>query len=175
MAKDSIFSEKRRRGLSRLGNAVYLYILLAMVILVVLYKIWSLPFDFVVQRVVLPTSYAITSIAKSVIHPFSVFKNISSLEAENKRLENENTSLTAKLTQVNNQNEILQAAQSEAKLSQGLNFDTVKARVIGQTPYSYNQVYIINVGTNDGLKEGAGVLSNGSLIGKIFKIYWFLN
>ena len=65
----------------------------------------------------------------------------------------------------------MQASKTEAEASKNFEFESVQARVIGQTPYSYDQIYIINKGTNDGLKIGDGVISSGSLIGRIKKIY----
>jgi len=46
-------------------------------------------------------------------------------------------------------------------------YDRVMAYVVGQTPNNIDQVIEINVGTNDGIREGMSVISPSGLVGKI--------
>jgi rod shape-determining protein MreC len=39
--------------------------------------------------------------------------------------------------------------------------------VIGRTPYSFNQSIVLDKGSTDGVKEGAAVISQGYLLGRI--------
>lgn len=149
----------------------YIYFVLGTVLLIVLYEIWALPFEFLAQKVVMPTAYVVTQVFQTIISPVGFIRDLKSLDEKNKSLEQENLALKADVAKVTGQNQIMQASKTESEASKSFEFESVQARVIGQTPYSYDQTYIINKGTNDGLKTGDGVMSSGNLIGRIKKIY----
>jgi len=137
----------------------------------VLYEIWSLPFEFLAQKIILPSAYVVSQIFHKATSPVKFLSDLSKLDKRNKNLESENLSLKAEIAKLMSQNQLVEASNEEAQASKNFEFDLVQARIIGRTPYSYDQTYIINRGTNDGLRQGAGVLNGGNLVGKIKKIY----
>lgn len=149
----------------------YIYFVLGATLLVVLYEIWSLPFEFLAQRIILPSAYSISVVFKNIVSPIVFIKDIKSLDKRNKELESQNLSLKAEVAKLTGQNQLMQASKIEAEASKSFEFNSIQARLIGKTPYAYDQTYIIDKGTDDGLRVGAAVIGNGNLIGKIKRIY----
>ncbi|MCK5834684.1 MAG: rod shape-determining protein MreC, partial [Lentisphaeria bacterium] len=69
----------------------------------------------------------------------------------------------------------LRKENSALRLTQGLkpysNSKLVTAKIINREPLTWFQRFQVNKGSQDGVEEGQGVLSNGYLIGHIFKVF----
>jgi rod shape-determining protein MreC len=153
-----------------MGRKLALRVFLSILLLVILYEIWPLPFWYLSKNVILPAGEMTSDAANAAISPFRFLLNISNLDKENKQLVQQNEDLTAEVARLNENVHLCSAVNQEVNLSKIEGQSTVVARIVGRTPNSSNQIIIINAGTNDQVKEGAAVLSSGHLIGQVKKV-----
>lgn len=139
----------------------------AMIVLTTLYFIWPLPFQYLSQKVLIPAvSSAVSGLSKAA-EPLRTLGRIQNLDDKNKRLEKENNELRAQIIKITEQtnkcrgiiNERESALQTELPLKQAL--------VIGKSPFSFNQIFIVNLGFDDGVRQESAVLAGGYLLGKV--------
>lgn len=147
---------------------IYLYLVTALVLLVIFYKIWPLPFFAFSKSVLMPTADVLTALAEKTIAPFRVIGDISNLAVENKRLTDENRLLKATLAKeedsIRNNQLLLAEIQKEKNIS------SVQAKVIGRTPGGLNATLLLDKGSSDGLKSNAAVLTSGYFVGKLTSV-----
>ena len=138
-----------------------------MILFIILYEIWPLPFRVFSKRVILPASEKTVLMSRIIASPFVLIGRLNSLEKRNASLENENNSLKAQIAQNEESAGVCLRLSDEQKLSQVSGKETVFANVIGRTPQNYNQKIMIDRGKDDGLSEGAAVMSHGFLVGRL--------
>ncbi|MCX6809552.1 MAG: rod shape-determining protein MreC [Candidatus Berkelbacteria bacterium] len=138
-------------------------------LLIILYLIWPLPFLWVSKTILLPPIEKIGNVLEASVSPFRTLSKISKLDKDSKQLDNENQALEAQIAKLTETNYLCKEVQAEESTLLG-KFFTQTARVIGRTPFSFNQTIIVDKGSNDSIKEGAAVLSNGTFIGKVTKV-----
>ena len=148
----------------------YFYFAAALILVVILYEIWPDPFWLVSRRVILPLAEKTTDGVKIMASPFSVIANFNALEEENKQLEAENNELRAALAKQKEQSHICASVTEEIKSSSAFSIASV-AKVTGRTPRGYRESLIVDAGKQDSIREGAAVISNGYLVGKVKKVY----
>ncbi len=144
----------------------YFYLTAAIVLLVVLYKIWPLPFQAFSQAVILPTANVFVEAGRKVYSPFRLLVDLRNLENRNKDLENQNIQLQAELSKLKND------TYETSQLLNEVNKNTAQtsaviAKVISRSPGGFNQQIIINKGERDGVRKDFAVLSNGYFIGQV--------
>jgi rod shape-determining protein MreC len=97
----------------------------------------------------------------------SVLGDISSLRAQNLRLQDENASLRRQLAEMN------AAALDNQALRQALDFERsyghtmVAAEVVGRGPDSFSLTVLIDRGTAEGVRPGMVVASGAGLVGRV--------
>lgn len=148
----------------------YLYFAVAFILIIILYEIWPVPFWFISREVILPAAQMSSDAAKIIASPFSVLANFNSLEKDNKKLTQENNQLRAELAKLSEQSHICSSATAEILSSSS--YENAKvAKVVGRTPWGYRESLVVNAGQNDSIREGAAVLSNGYLVGRVKKVH----
>lgn len=152
-----------------MSSKFLLRFILGAVLVVVLYMIWPLPFWLMSERVFLPTANKVSQVVKIGVSPFSLLVKIKDLDQVNKNLENENNSLKAQVATLENENVIAKKVSAELN-SSGAGREVLVSRIIGRTPQTFSENLIIDRGTDDSLKVGQAVLSNGYLIGTISRV-----
>lgn len=147
----------------------YLYLLSTAILLVVLYKIWPLPFHSFAKSVLLPASNVLAEGGKKIYSPVDLLVKLSSLDKTNKQLEERNLALSSELAKL--KDDVSQSRQLLAEIdkSKGMQ-NLIIAKVIVRTPGGFNQKIIINKGSENLVKPGLAVLSNGYFIGKVAKV-----
>ncbi len=153
-----------------MGKKITFRAFLAVILLVIMYEIWPLPFWFVAKRVILPASEKVSDGFNIVASPFRFLYKMANLDRENRRLENDNKSLNAEAARLTENVHLCSAINSEVNLSRLNNFNLIQGKIVGRTPGSFNQDIVVNLGLKDGIKEGAAVLSSGYLIGQVKKV-----
>ena len=140
--------------------------LIFVVLIFVLYHLWDVPFVYFGKKVILPIFEAFGDSVKSLTYPFEFIKNLSNLDKANKVLEEENNSLKAEVAKLKETNYFCHQFEKEMSLSKISDHKLIVGKVIGRAPQSFNQNLVVDRGRNDGVIEGAAVLSSGFLIGQ---------
>ncbi len=151
-------------------NSFYLQFALISTVLILLYILWPLPFKYFSQKVLIPAIGGGSNIISKVISPFRTLAKIQGLDDKNKNLEEENLQLRAQLIRANELEKKCVSQINEKESSLQTNLKTTQALVIGKSPFSFNQVFIINKGFDDGIREKAVVLSQGYLLGQVAEL-----
>jgi rod shape-determining protein MreC len=148
----------------------YLYFVFAVVLAVILYEIWPLPFRYFSRKVILPTGEIVSDLANKSMGPIRFLGRLSRLDRDNKRVEEENLALKAQIAELIQENSDSEIMQNEKNLSH--NFDVRStAKVIGRTPIGYSQQLLLNQGGNTGIREGAAIISQGYLVGRVKEVF----
>ena len=149
---------------------IYFQIFAAIVFLLVLYFIWPLPFKFVSTRVLIPAVSKSANLLSKLLEPIETIGKIQELDDRNKQLERENLELKSKAIQAEEQRSKCISQINEAGLAQKTNYETIQALVVGKSPFSFNQVYIINKGFDEGVRQGSAVTTGGYLLGQVSEV-----
>ena len=114
-----------------------------------------------------PLESAMTGVVGGYDHLTSVFGDVSSLEAENRRLKASDAALMRQVVELN------AAAKENADLRQALDFERsfghrmVAAQVVGRGPDGFSRTVEIDRGTADGVQAGMIVATGAGLFGKV--------
>lgn len=138
---------------------------LGVILLFILYSIWSLPFELLAKNVFLPAAKVVADGVNTAISPVRLLANLNKISKENRDLQNQNDLLEAEITRIKEENKFCEQVSLEKQVSEGRK--SVVARIIGRTPQNFNQIIVVDKGKNDGVKDKAAVLSNGYLIGQV--------
>jgi len=149
---------------------LYLRIVAIFVFILILYYIWPLPFKFVSTKVFVPALTKSSFFISRVLEPVKIISEIKELDDRNKKIEEENLQLKADLARAQEQKNKCLSQIEERELAQKVNVDTIQALVIGKTPFSFNQIYIVNKGYKDGVQEGKAVMFAGYLLGQVLEV-----
>ncbi len=130
----------------------------------------SKPVESGVAQAPRPLTYVFTGIGHSFKSFFSYFSSVS-------RVNKENAQIRGQLRQLQQDNIVLQQYKLENdKLKKELGYrgtspyQLISGTVIGKDPTGFSQAIMINVGSKDGVHQGAAVLAQGVLIGKIVTV-----
>jgi rod shape-determining protein MreC len=118
-----------------------------------------------------PVQRAVSSVADGAASVVTTVSEIDRLRGDNQRLRDENAQLQA-------ENERLQGAKIEndqlnalLQLRQGLDFETVAARVVGRDSSELRRVVTLDHGSDDGVAVGDSVVGpGGALAGRVIEV-----
>jgi len=147
----------------------YFTVLLAATLLLTFLHIkgWLRPVESSTSEVARPFVYVFRGAGNFTRSFFGFFGSVSSLTKQSAALSNEVRSLQEQnvaLQQYQLENEIL---KKELNYRQSTNLDLVSADVIAKDPTGFSQTLTLDIGANQGIKEGDAVLAQGVLVGKI--------
>ena len=123
-----------------------------------------------IGTVVSPLQSVVYKVNNRIKETVDFFLNFSTVKSENERLKEENTELQNKLIEygtLKEENETLREALNFTKSND--KYDYLGANVIGYSGSSLSDGYIIDVGTEDGVKKGMVVVTAKGLVGKVTK------
>lgn len=152
------------------NNKVLFQVGIIIAVLTAFYVIWPLPFRYISKKIIIPFVDGGVSVVSKVFEPFRVIGKIQSLDSKNKELEKENLELKAKVITSDEAANKCIGQIDERNSAQKTKIDTTQAFVVGKSPFSFNQVFVVDKGFDDGVREGAAVLSNGYLLGQIVEV-----
>ncbi len=123
------------------------------------------------NKIVMPIQNGLTYLKNKLNGNSSFFVNVSNLKEENKELQNKNTELEEKLRELESikaENETLkQYLQLTEKYS---DYTTIPADVINRDISNYSKTIVINIGSDNGIKEGMTVIAAEGLVGHIISV-----
>jgi len=120
------------------------------------------------SRVLAPLQLAFTRASRPMVRALQSLGKLSSLEAENERLRQENAELRAQvisLREAENENETYRRQLNFKRAVPG--FQLLSAEVVGYDPGSLVHYVVIDRGRDDGIEVGMPVLSAAGLVGRI--------
>ncbi len=152
-------------------------IIITIVILIILVfisnmKVENLSYiENIISSVVMPIQNGITYLKNKITGNSTFFADISELQAENEQLKKRNSELETTLREF----EIVKSENSTLKeyldLSEQYgNYQTKAAYIISKDISNYSNVFVINVGKNDGIEINMTVISEKGLVGHIISV-----
>ncbi len=123
------------------------------------------------NKLVMPVQNGLTYLKNKVGGNSSFFENVSKLKEENDNLKARNKDLEEQLRE-------LEAMKSEnTTLKEYLSltekysdYKTIPANVINRDISNYSKTIVINIGSNDGVKEGMTVIAAEGLVGYVISV-----
>lgn len=119
-------------------------------------------------KIVTPIQNGLVYLKNKVANNSSFFENIDNLKEENEKLKNQNQELTRQLNElqlIKSENEVLREYVNLAeKYSE---YKTVGAYIINKNISNLSDVFVINVGTNQGVTANMAVIAEEGLVGYV--------
>jgi len=123
------------------------------------------------SNLIMPIQGGITYLKNKFSGNDSYFATIDVLEAENTKLKQKNTQLEEELRQL----EVIQAENSTLKeylnlTEQYKSYKTIPAYIINKDISNYSEIFVINVGRNNGVEENMTVIAAEGLVGHVISV-----
>ena len=123
------------------------------------------------NKIVMPVQNGLTYIKNKVSGNSSFFFYLSKLKEENDNLKTRNKDLEEKLREL----EAMKSENTTLKEYLGLtekysDYKTIPANVINRDISNYSKTIVINIGSNDGVKEGMTVIAAEGLVGYVISV-----
>ena len=120
---------------------------------------------------VMPIQNGFTYLKNKISGNDSFFTDMDNLKSENEELKKRNSELEQSLREL----EIIKAENETLKEYVNLKekyeeYDTIPADIINRDISNYSSTIIINVGSNDGIKEDMTVIADSGLVGHIISV-----
>ena len=120
---------------------------------------------------VMPIQKGFTYLKNKLSGNDAFFADMDTLQAENEELKRKNSELEQSLREL----EIIKAENETLKEYVNLkdkykNYSTIPADVINRDISNYSSTIIINVGSNDGIKEEMTVIADNGLVGHVISV-----
>lgn len=124
-----------------------------------------------INTIVMPIQNGYTYLKNKIAGNTSFFTNIETLSTENEELKKENSELERKLREL----EIIKAENLTLKeylklTEKYTSYTTIPAYVINKDTSNYSDIFVINVGSDDGIKENMTVIADKGLVGHIVSV-----
>ena len=157
---------KKRFGI--VGIVITIIILIVLVFLTNVQNSQLSYIENIANKVVMPIQNGLTYLKNKVNGNSSFFENVNHLKKENEQLQAKNKELEEKLRQL----ESIKAENESLKQYLNLtekysDYNTIPADVINRDISNYSRIIVINVGKNQGVKEGMTVIAAEGLVGHI--------
>ena len=123
------------------------------------------------SNIVMPIQTGITYLKNKISGNNNFFADMNTLKEENKKLQDKNSELEISLREL----EIIKAENSTLKEYLNLtekysNYTTTPAYIINKDISNYSDVFVINVGSKDGIKPNMTVIADKGLVGHIISV-----
>ncbi|WDV44690.1 rod shape-determining protein MreC [Clostridiaceae bacterium M8S5] len=158
-----------RKYKNRMIVASVTIILLIIIIITSGNKYQGTSFKGFIGKIVTPIQGFLYNTSKSVTNTFSSIANFSQTKQENQRLKKEIAKLEEENRIMNDLISRMDALKNEYELKKQEKFRCVDARVVNKDSGNWFNRFVINKGTNDGLKKGDAVICAVKLDGDIVK------
>lgn len=160
---------KRKNGIAGVIITIVLLVILVFVSNLKLNKLSYLENAF--SNIIMPIQSGITYLKNKISKNDQYFTTIDTLKAENEELKKENMQLEEALREL----EIIQSENSTLKeylelTEQYRDYETVPAYIINKDVSNYSEIFVINVGSNSGIKENMTVIAKEGLVGHIISV-----
>lgn len=125
----------------------------------------------VVSTIVMPIENSLTYLKNKINNNEKFFENINELKTENQALKQKNSELEQQLREyeiIKNENEQLKQELNLAEKYE--QYTTVPGTVIARDISNYSKTLVINIGSNNGIKEKMTVIADEGLVGYVISV-----
>ena len=160
---------KKKKGI--LGVVITTIILIILVFLTNVNTEKLSYIENVCNSLIMPIQNGITYVKNKINGNNSFFENISEIQEKNKQLQEENIKLEQSLREL----EIIKAENTTLKEYLSLTekyeeFKSIPAYIISKDVSNYSSVFVLNVGTDDGVENGMTVIADKGLVGHVISV-----
>ena len=160
---------KKKNGIAGIVITIILLIVLVFISNLKLTKFSYLENAF--SNVIMPIQSGITYLKNKIAGNDNYFVTMENLKSENEKLKQTNIQLEEALREL----EIIRAENTTLKEYLNLNeqyknYKTVPAYVISKDISNYSSIFVVNVGSNSGIKENMTVIAAGGLVGHVISV-----
>ena len=128
-------------------------------------------FENVASKLVMPVQNGLTYLKNKISGNDTFFTDINKLKEENEQLLARNSELEQSLRELENIKTENETLKEYMNLTEKYGeYKTIPAYVINKDISNYSKTIIINVGTNDGVKENMTVIGDQGLVGHIVSV-----
>lgn len=161
--------DKRRSGKAGIIITIVLLIILVFISNLKLNKFIYIENAF--SNIIMPIQSGITYLKNKLAGNDNFFATIDSLKEENKSLKEKNSQLEESLRQL----EVIQAENITLKeylnlTEQYKNYKTIPSYIINKDISNYSSIFVINVGSDNGIKENMTVIAAEGLVGHVISV-----
>ncbi len=152
----------------------YRYIIIVVIIIVGLGLVLSplRPVKNILFNIFSPVGSALNSSTSGIRSFLSDLRSVRTLASDNRKLKEENNSLKSEIVTLQEANRENESLKKELGFIKDQNKDElIAARVISKSVTPFLQSILIDQGSQDGIKEGQIVLSQGHLVGSVVTTY----
>ena len=123
------------------------------------------------NKLVMPIQNGLTYLKNKVNGNSSFFENVSKLKEENDELQKKNKELEEKLRELEAMRSENETLKTYLDLTEKYSdYKPIPADVINRDISNYSKTLVINVGSDDGIKEGMTVIAAEGLVGHIISV-----
>jgi len=161
----------RNKQTELLGGIITLIILILLIFLSNVESNQVSYLEGVASSIFTPIQRVITDLKNKINKNATYFSNMESILEENERLKEENSELETilrELERIKADNTTLQQYMNLTEKYAG--YSTIPAYVINKDVSNYSSTLIINIGTNDGIKENMTVIADKGLVGHVISV-----
>ncbi|MGN1310134.1 MAG: rod shape-determining protein MreC [Clostridia bacterium] len=158
--------KNRKKGIA--GSIITAIVLIALIFITNISINNFSKVENVFNKIVMPIQNGLTYLKNKIAGNDSFFENIDMLKAENQELKKQNEELQRKLEElqiIKSENNILREYANLAE--QYSEYETVAAYIINKDASNLSNIFVINVGTNNGVYENMAVMGKDGLIGHV--------
>ena len=128
-------------------------------------------FENVASKLVMPVQNGLTYLKNKISGNDTFFTDINKLKEENEQLLARNSELEQSLRELENIKSENETLKEYMNLTEKYGeYKTIPAYVINKDISNYSKTIVINVGTNDGVKENMTVIGDQGLVGHIVSV-----
>ena len=128
-------------------------------------------FENVASKLVMPVQNGLTYLKNKISGNDTFFTDINKLKEENEQLLAKNSELEQSLRELENIKTENETLKEYMNLTEKYGeYKTIPAYVINKDISNYSKTIVINVGTNDGVKENMTVIGDQGLVGHIVSV-----
>lgn len=154
----------------------YIYLFMAVICFIllffsVIFESRFSPLKAVTSAIITPMQSGINEVGSSIYTQVSNQKEKAALLEENQKLKDKITEYSAQIKMYEQENYELKRLQELLDLKeQYVDYNTIGARVIATDSTNWFYTFIINKGSDDGVKVGCNILADGGLAGIVTEV-----
>ncbi|MEK7825160.1 MAG: rod shape-determining protein MreC, partial [Nitrospirota bacterium] len=151
---------------------IALLLISILIIFLLLPELRRRPSFFIERPVLLITvqiQKGITYVSGGVVGTIERIKNISKIELENKRLQQEVDRLMGENRRIQEARQLNKQLREMLGFKRGLPYKTLAARITGRDPSNWYKTVMIDRGESDGVKKDMGVIVPSGVVGRVIK------